>query len=422
MAPAPKCNIVLDSQLPNWLEQISLDTAVSQSIGDDFQKVLNVKIENASKDGEHYSSLMMRLNVDVELKNGNTKNVSFFLKACQTNEAMAKMLDLFRIFPKENEMYHKILPRFKQLYAEAGKTVEFSPKAYTFDADVDKDYVLLEDLLVKSYKNANRIEGLDMDHMQAVLKKMAEYHAASACYVEKYGSYGEDFTTGIFREENRGILTEFNKSTGFLTQLKKWPNCKSYYEKLEKSDDYLVSSLLENQRVNSGEFNVLNHGDCWSNNIMFQYDAFGKIKDILFVDFALGKYGSPANDLYYFILSSCSAEIKLTQFDYFIRFYYDHLVENLKLLQYTRPLPKLINIHGTLLKNGLAAYMVVSKVLPAVILDKSEESYLENYINDKSKMVYSMFNNPKYVKQMLNILPWLDNRGLLDWKLTTVIL
>lgn len=60
--------------------------------------------------------------------------------------------------------------------------------------------------------------------------------------------------------------------------------------------------------------------------------------------------------------------------------------------------------------------MIASKVLPAVILDKSEESNLENYTNHKSKMVYSMYSNPKYVKQMLNILPWLDNRGLLDWK------
>ncbi|XP_061395523.1 uncharacterized protein LOC133331144 [Musca vetustissima] len=350
------------------------------------------------------------------VSDGSNKNISFFLKTCQPNEMMAQILDLFHIFPKENEVYHKILPRFKQLYAEVGKSIEFSPKAYKFDGNVDKDYVLLEDLHIKNYKNANRIEGLDMDHMHAVLKKMAEYHAVSACYVEKYGSYGEDFNVAVFSEKNRELLTNFNKSTAFLTQLKKWPNCRGYYEKLADSDDYLVSRLLEDQRVNAGEFNVLNHGDCWANNIMFQYDAFGKIKDILFVDFALGKYGSPANDLYYFILSSCSADIKLAQFDYFIRFYYGHLVENLKLLQYARPLPKLINIHGSLLKNGLAAYMVVSKVLPAVILDKSEESNLENYTNENSKMVQSMFNNPKYVKQMLNILPWLDNRGLLDWK------
>lgn len=119
----------------------------------------------------------------------------------------------------------------------------------------------------------------------------------------------------------------------------------------------MVDRLLEDQKVNSRQFNVLNHGDLWANNIMFQYDAFGKIKNTLFVDFQVSKYGSPANDLYYLILSSAKKEIKLAQFEYMIRFYYDHLVDNLKFLQYHRPLPKLSNIHAALLRNGLTGWL-----------------------------------------------------------------
>lgn len=102
------------------------------------------------------------------------------------------------------------------------------------------------------------------------------------------------------------------------------------------------------------EFNVLNHGDCWNFNIMFHYDAFGKIKETLFVDFQVGKYGSPANDLYYLILSSAAPDIKINKFDYLVRYYFDNLIENLKLLQYHRPLPKLKNIQAALFRNGLA--------------------------------------------------------------------
>lgn len=276
------------------------------------------------------------------------------LKAQHANEMMARILNMLRIFPKEEEMYHTILPRFEQLYQDAGKAVQFAPKAYKLDQDIGVNYVLMEDLHTKNFKNANRIEGLDMDHTKEVLRKMAQYHAASACYVERYGQFGEDFYVGVFSEKNRGLLTGFNASGSFLVQLKKWPNCQKYHEKLADTDKYLVDRLLEDQTVNVREFNVLNHGDCWSNNIMFQYDEFGKIQNTLFVDFAVGKYGSPANDLYYFILSSCRQNIKLAQFDYLIRFYYDNLIENLKLLQYTRPLPKLANIHGSLLRNGLA--------------------------------------------------------------------
>jgi len=61
-----------------------------------------------------------------------------------------------------------------------------------------------------------------------------------------------------------------------------------------------------------------------------------------------------ANDLYYLILSSAAPELKTAKFDYLVRYYFDNLIENLKLLQYHRPLPKLKNLHASLFRNGLA--------------------------------------------------------------------
>ncbi|XP_037942730.1 uncharacterized protein LOC119675596 [Teleopsis dalmanni] len=141
-----------------------------------------------------------------------------------------------------------------------------------------------------------------------------------------------------------------------------------------------------------------------------------KIEDTVFLDFQVGKYGSPANDLYYLILSSADLSIKYTEFDFFVRFYYDKLIENLKLLEYHRPLPKLRSLHNTLLKHGLAAYMVVSKVLPIIMLDKTDNKHYSNCLNDETKMRELMYKNHKYVQAMNELLPWLDNRGLLDWK------
>uniref|UniRef100_A0A1L8EGP3 Putative ecdysteroid kinase n=1 Tax=Haematobia irritans TaxID=7368 RepID=A0A1L8EGP3_HAEIR len=401
--------------LPEWLNKITLEKAIDQQIGD-YKRILKITTENAAKKGENFTSLIMHIKAEVEMPDCSTKSATFVLKAHHVNAFMANILERLRLFSREEEMYHKILPKFEYLYSEVGKPVQFSPKAYTFDRDMGVEYVLLEDLKTKQYKHAHRMEGLDMDHMKEVLKKIAEFHAASACYVEHYGMFGEDFTVGLFQEKNKALLKEFNASGAFLNQLKKWKNCQQYYEKLADSDDFLVDRLLEDQRVNNRQFNVLNHSDLWTNNILFQYDAFGKIKNTLLVDFQMSKYGSPAYDLYYLILSSAKKDIKLAQFDYMIRFYYDHLIENLKLLQYHRPLPKLQNIHGNLLKNGLAAYMVVSKVLPLAMLDKTDDVTMENYTADEFKLKADMFGNHKYCQAMMELLPWLDNRGLLDWK------
>lgn len=98
-------------------------------------------------------------------------------------------------------------------------------------------------------------------------------------------------------------------------------------------------------------FNVLNHGDCWTNNIMFQYDSKGRISETILIDFQMSRFGSPAQDLYYFLLSSTNLEVKLKYFDYFIYYYHQELVKHLKLLQYKGTIPHLREIHMELLKH-----------------------------------------------------------------------
>jgi len=85
---------------------------------------------------------------------------------------------------------------------------------------------------------------------------------------------------------------------------------------------------------------------------MFQYDAFGKIKEVYLVDYQLPKYGTVAQDLLYFLLSSTKLEDKLAKFDYYIKIYHDNLVEHLKILKYSKPIPSLRDIHLALFKYG----------------------------------------------------------------------
>lgn len=237
--------------LPPCFEGITLDKAIRQQVGD-FKRILEIKTDNVNGENADYSSIMTRITAKVELEgksrelkveyhwfmfkfspiDGTSKVAAFILKAQQGNEIMAKILNILRIYQKEEEIYQKILPKFEKLYKDAGKDIQFAPKSYTFDRDTGVDYVLLEDLCTKKYKNANRIDGLDMQHLQKVLIKLAEFHAASACYVEHYGMFSEDFTVGIYNGKHKALLKEFNASDAFLKQLKKWKNCELYYEKL----------------------------------------------------------------------------------------------------------------------------------------------------------------------------------------------
>lgn len=172
--------------------------------------------------------------------------------------------------------------------------------------------------------------------------------------------------------------------------------------------------------VNPDEFNVLNHGDCWCNNIMFKYNENGEREETILVDFQMGKYGSPGQDLLYFLFSSVKQEIRLKDFDYFIRYYHENLKENLKLLEYTKPIPTLNQLHIMILKKSGMTLSAVFGTLALALLDLSNSGAdynLDNLLGtDERAFDFKrlMYTNPKYIKCLNEILPWLENRGMLN--------
>jgi len=69
------------------------------------------------------------------------------------------------------------------------------------------------------------------------------------------------------------------------------------------------------------------------------------------LDHQLTKYGNPAQDLYYFIMSSTQLDIKVDQFDSLIRWYHQNLVEHATLLKYNGFVPSLKELHIILIEH-----------------------------------------------------------------------
>jgi thiamine kinase-like enzyme len=110
-----------------------------------------------------------------------------------------------------------------------------------------------------------------------------------------------------------------------------------------------------------GGLKVLNHGDDWINNMMFKYGDDGQVLDIKFIDFQMSFWGSPANDLIYFFVSSVADDVKVAYFDDLIQFYYNELVDSLKKLHYDQQIPTLYELHLDLLQKGGACKLTYSE-------------------------------------------------------------
>lgn len=81
---------------------------------------------------------------------------------------------------------------------------------------------------------------------------------------------------------------------------------------------------------------------------MFSYLPDKTLNDLIFLDFQICKWGSPAEDLLFFITISAAKDIRIKKFDHFISIYHERLVECLGVLGFQKPLPKLRDLHKDL--------------------------------------------------------------------------
>ncbi|KAH8330904.1 hypothetical protein KR067_008718 [Drosophila pandora] len=394
---------------PEWVTSLSVDQAV-QSMLESGDRILAV-LPSVHLIQFRNCTVLLPIRVKVQLKDFSVKKVSFILKAQHGSNFQAKIMSQLKLFLREHHMYHTILPKFEQLYKNAGANIRFAPRAFKLDHPIGVNYMLLEDLKADGYKNAVRSDGFNMKCLKQVLKKLAQFHAASVVYVEKHGVFSRLLTHGVYTKANRPILQELSDPNAFLTQLRRLRVGERFHKRLADKEQDLVDEVLKLHTPNSMQFNVLNHGDCWVNNAMFRFDDVGNVEDTALLDYQMVKYGSPSNDLYYTILSSAERDIRLAKFDNMVQYYFYHLLGNLKLLNYQSPPPKLEDIQDGLSKNGLAAYVVVSRVMPISLMNQFEDEVNDDYA---SKMKCSMYTNRRYIQAVKEILPWMEKRSLLD--------
>lgn len=202
-APLKQCNV------PIWVNAENFEDILKENIKD-FEKILKVNAESATKSGDNYASSLLRVKVDYETRDKSQQTISYILKLPLQSEEEKGMVALWNFFDKEISMYSTYLKKFEEMFKEVGEEFNFGPKYFTFKKDVGKDVLLLEDLSQRGFRNGDRRKGLDMEHCKCVLEKLAQFHAVSAKYVEIYGDFPEDFQKGIYTEESKEVFKQMS--------------------------------------------------------------------------------------------------------------------------------------------------------------------------------------------------------------------
>uniref|UniRef100_A0A182SC30 CHK kinase-like domain-containing protein n=1 Tax=Anopheles maculatus TaxID=74869 RepID=A0A182SC30_9DIPT len=364
---------------------------------------------------------MYRVKVTVRMGTGgdDRRIVSLIVKALPRLGLSEEMISAMNVFPKEIAVYTEILPAFEKLYREHGKDVTFGPRCLKHCID-PTDIIVMEDLKDRNFQMAERQKGLDLEHCHTLLRRLAQFHAASAVYYERNGPYDAKFKEGMYAEKNRAMFEQFQAQHDvFMYEtMCKWPNNGKLYAELTKRWGMdMFDVMLRITKPDPAKFNVLNHGDMWCNNMMFQYDGSEQIKEITLVDFQMCMWSSPVIDLHYFIFSSVRANLKLRQLDHLICYYYQHLTENLTLLQYGGVRPSLQDLHSDFIERQLYGLSTAFSVFPICVMEKTDNASIDLMLDQGdagTAFKEKMYNGAAYVEQMIPILEYFYDNGAFD--------
>ncbi|CAG5074016.1 Protein of unknown function [Cotesia congregata] len=345
---------------------------------DNSISVTQISVTNAINKGDNYSSELYRVNYDVT-QDGIAGKGSVIVKASYSTEGVHKdLIEETKIFDNEIQMMTKTLREMESVLQDGTK---FGGRCY-YSQVKNPAMLIIEDLTPLGFKLADRQAGLDLPHCKLALQRLAKFHASSVLVCEKDPQVRKDHRRGMFSAEYRPAVETFYIS-GMRSQAKTADSWSELSEdcrkKLKKIADSTYSKACEIGKLREDEFNVINHGDFWVNNMMFKYDK-GNITDHIFVDFQMCHYGTPAFDLLYFLNSSIPEELLMHHKDYLIGEYHKTLFETMRKIECKTSAPTLEYITKILAEKEFVGFLFTCTSLPTMIIDKSNAQDLEEML------------------------------------------
>nr|XP_016938106.2 uncharacterized protein LOC108016022 [Drosophila suzukii] len=404
--------------LPNWLTEEYLQPRLRTYCKDDQLKVLKIWAKPATGKGENFVGVMTRIYVDYQLGDGSVQKKTFIVKqALPEDVPQAEVFFEYELYTREMDMYEFVLPKLKELLQEAGLDGKLTADAIA----VDREYstMILEDLEPYKFVNADRVKQLDLAHTKLTLEMLAKFHAASIILQQRHPELlTKCFFTHFFSRDKKAYSEVFTGLfRAFLRFINGQPNLKQTYgDKLEKLRSHIMEYGARVYDVGEGDLRTLNHGDCWTTNIMFQYDDAGDPQTVVAIDFQFSNCTSPTIDLHYFFTTSLKEEVRDKEPE-LVEHHYNALKANLEKFSYKGLFPTLEEYQLQFERRRFMSLMA-HMFKPCMIYNGTEETsdFSSLYKDTTEGLRYqkSVYDSEAVIRSATKLLAILDGKGLLD--------
>lgn len=402
-------------EIPTWLNLSFVEKILQKSEDDNSIQVIDIFSKPATARGDNYTSDMIRVTAEFSRDQGVRKvaeKISIIIKISPVLEGIRKeIVTQSGLFHVEILMMSDTLIKMNKLL---GPKHRLSAKALYVQSE-NPTLLVIEDLAPLGFRMACRLSGLDLDHTVLALRGLARFHAASVAICEKEPKQKEMYSRGIFSDTHPPEMKSFfiMSVKTLADEITNWPEVKKYSEKIAKLTDHIYQIGIDAAKPSEDEFNVINHGDFWVNNMLFKYDNDDKPTDHIFVDFQVCVYTSPAIDLLYFLNTSPSPDIVENKTDILLNEYLGTLSATMKQLNCKTQPPTMEELKATIKRR--ASYGMISSftVLPVMLCSKKEAKDFDE-IMSSGTFVNAGFKSETYKKIMIKRIPMYDEWGLLD--------
>lgn len=403
----------MGDDLPEFVNAELVEAVWRRYLGDNQLVVKDCALSLVGAKGDNYSSIMCRAVCTVTHGDGHNSERRMVIKTMPTGAAAVKYVTRSQAFQKEIKMLEECLPNMQIILASIGETTPLGPKIYYAQTEPQL-LIAMEDLSVSGFSVSDRAVGLSSEECLAVANSLAAFHAASILLMKQKPELKQDFKETIWGANNRENLDSGLKYAfeTIVENIDSWSSEK-WSDKLKLVQKSIPEGLYQvTGRVDARRPVVLNHGDLWLNNIMFQQRQVPL--QLRFVDLQLSWTNSPVFDLMYFLFTSPRPELRFTQMDSFLETYHARFTKMCELLK----LPLQYSLHDLKedMRNNLffgfcMFYFVfaITAAPPKDAVDTSTES-------DDVMKGNNIFKSKFFQKSFLGGLPFFEKQGLFKGK------
>ncbi|XP_045586396.1 uncharacterized protein [Procambarus clarkii] len=288
-------------------------------------------VKDFTHKGDNYATIVTSISVKFSLA-GQEQTTSYVVKL-NPKRPIGQDFSAFTlaIFYKEAEFFQEILPLLNSELTVRGLQGLRVAKWFYTSLEKDKEMIFLEDLRSRGFKMFDRKKGMDVAHATLVLKELARLHAASLLLkatapeqdlADRFTHIKVDWIN--YSQNSKKMINEmfsglFANAEALVHDIEGYEVAEQWLAAYKNNS----ADLLERSLGRSLKFDVICHGDCWNNNVLFRYNEEDDPVDVMLVDLQLNRVASAATDLNYLLYTSLHGNDRKANWRDFLSSYYD---------------------------------------------------------------------------------------------------